>query len=84
MPACRVRLSNNIIFDREFKQGTLDYSNMREASFSCMPYVLRYATTRSRRLNTGEGIDNKGIQPTVLLSKNSDWVMEAKKLLEGE
>lgn len=78
------RQSNKVILAGEPTQGTLDYSNMREASFTCMPYVLRYATTRSRRLNTGEGIDNKGIQPTVLLSKNSDWVMEAKKLLEGE
>lgn len=76
------RQSKKVILAGEPTQGTLDYSNMREASFSCMPYVLRYATTRSRRLDAGQGIDNKGIEPAVLLSKNRDWVVEAKKLLE--
>ncbi|HEY1021671.1 MAG TPA: hypothetical protein VGE06_05135 [Flavisolibacter sp.] len=73
------RKSNKVILAGEPTQGTLDYSNMRKASFSCMPYGLRYATTRIRRLDAGEGIDNQGIQPTDLLSKNTDWVLEVKK-----
>jgi hypothetical protein len=76
------RQSAKVILAGEPTQGTLDYSNMREASFPCMPYVLRYATTRSRRLDIGEGIDNIGIQPAVRLPKNTDWIVEAQKLLE--
>jgi len=76
--------SNKVILVGEPTQGTLDYSNMREANFSCMPYVLRYATTRSRRLDVGEGIDNVGIQPHILLTKNKNWIEEAQKIAEKE
>jgi hypothetical protein len=47
----------------ENTQGVLDYSNMRAKQFSCIPILLYYATTRSRRIDAGKGIDNVGIAP---------------------
>lgn len=74
--------SSKVILAGENTQGTLDYSNMREKPFSCMPYILRYATTRSRRLDIGEGIDITGIKPAVYLNSHSDWIEQARLLLE--
>lgn len=62
--------------------GVLDYANMRSAAFSCMPYMLFWATTRSRRVDVGLGIDNVGIQPSVFLAKDEDWVEHAKRYVE--
>lgn len=77
------RQSAKVVLVGEPTQGTLDYSNMREAPLPCMPYVLYYATTRSRRLDVGQGIDNVGIQPTVLLPNGKDWIEEARKIAEA-
>jgi len=74
--------SSKVILLGENSQGALDYSNMRELNFSCFPYVLYYATTRSRRLNIGQGIDNAGIAPDHYLDKNSDWIQETLKFFE--
>lgn len=63
--------------------GVLDYANMRGAEFSCMPYMLFWATTRSRRIDIGLGIDNVGIQPAVFLAKDDDWIAKAKRYAEG-
>jgi Peptidase family S41 len=62
--------------------GILDYSNVREQPFDCLPFTLHYATTRSRRIDQGKGIDNTGIQPAVVLGDDVDWVEAAKKYLE--
>lgn len=62
--------------------GVLDYANVRDISFSCMPYALHYATTRSRRLDIGQGIDNIGIKPDVNLTPAQNWVKEAQSFLE--
>ncbi len=62
--------------------GILDYSNVREQSFDCLPFTLHYATTRSRRIDQGKGIDNVGIQPALVLSDDVDWVESARKYLE--
>jgi len=62
--------------------GVLDYSNVREQPFDCLPFTLHYATTRSRRIDQGKGIDNTGIQPAVVLGDDVDWVEAAKKYLE--
>jgi hypothetical protein len=74
--------SSKTILIGENTQGTLDYSNMRQASFSCLPYILRYATTRSRRLDINQGIDEKGIKPTIYLKRGTDWMKEAMRILE--
>jgi len=62
--------------------GTLDYSNVREAPFLCMPYILCYSTTRSRRLDVGQGIDNIGVKPNIELKPGTDWIEAAVKELE--
>lgn len=59
--------------------GVLDYSNMRGANFSCMPYMLYWATSRSRRIDQGMAIDNIGIQPDIVLKPDQNWIDEAKK-----
>jgi len=76
------RQSSKVILMGQSTQGTLDYANMREANFICMPYILEYATTRSRRLDIGQGIDNVGIKPKVYFTKDADWIKEATKILE--
>lgn len=58
--------SKKVILMGEHTNGTLDYSNVRQAKFSCMPYTLRYSTTRSHRVDINQGIDNKGINPIVI------------------
>ena len=74
--------SSKVILMGENTDGTLDYSNMRDSSFSCMPYTLHYATTRSRRLDIGQGIDDAGIKPDKFLKPETDWIEEAVKILE--
>lgn len=64
--------------------GTLDYSNLRESDFCEMPYSLWMPTTRSRRIDIGEGIDGIGIKPSVYLTEKQDWVKEAVKYLSGK
>lgn len=44
--------------------------------------MLIYATTRSRRLNIHQGIDNIGIAPKYHLIEEVDWIKEALKILE--
>ncbi len=76
------RQSKKTIFFGEASQGVLDYANMREKDFTCPSFTLGYATTRSRRIDAGLGIDNKGIRPDVKLDfKKDDWFEEVKKKL---
>lgn len=60
------RQSSKVILACENTVGNLDYSNIVQIPFSCFPYTLVYPTTRSRRLNTHQGIDNIGIAPIPL------------------
>jgi SOS response regulatory protein OraA/RecX len=55
---------------------------MRDISFPCSSRILSYATTRSRRIDQGKGIDNKGIEPSIKLNSGTDWIREALKILE--
>jgi len=64
--------------------GTLDYSNLRETDFCEMPYILWTPTTRSRRIDIGEGIDGIGIKPTIYLTEKQDWIKEALKFLTNK
>jgi C-terminal processing protease CtpA/Prc len=61
--------------------GTLDYSNLREYDFCEMPYRLWSPTTRSRRIDIGEGIDGTGIKPNIYLTEKQDWIEEALNFL---
>ena len=73
--------SSKVILVGENTIGNLDYSNVVEVPFSCYPYTLLYPTTRSRRLNVNEGIDNIGIDPQYHLAEFADWIKEALKIL---
>jgi hypothetical protein len=64
--------------------GTLDYSNLRESDFCEMPYILWTPTTRSRRIDIGDGIDGIGIKPTIYLTEKQDWIKEALKFLTNK
>jgi hypothetical protein len=64
--------------------GTLDYSNLRESDYCEMPYILWTPTTRSRRIDIGEGIDGIGIKPTIYLTEKQDWIKEALKFLTNK
>jgi len=72
--------SSKVILAGENTIGNLDYSNVVRVPFSCYPYTLIYATTRSRRLNNHQGIDNVGIAPQYRLSQSADWIKEAIKI----
>ncbi|WP_431292806.1 S41 family peptidase [Pedobacter sp. P26] len=74
--------SNKVTLMGEHTAGVLDYSNMRGADFSCMPYMLYWATSRSRRIDEGIAIDNVGIKPDKILKPEQDWINEAKNYVE--
>jgi hypothetical protein len=76
------RQSSKVTFMGQNTSGTLDYSNVIEAPFSCMPYVLRYSSSRSRRLDHNQGIDDTGIKPDQYLSLTDDWIQKAMTQLE--
>jgi hypothetical protein len=64
----------------EHSLGVLDYSNVVRRNFSSPPFTLNYPTTRSRRIDAGLGIDNKGIQPDIPLNLSTDnWLEELMK-----
>ncbi|MCG2617961.1 S41 family peptidase [Terrimonas sp. NA20] len=59
--------------------GVLDYANVREKEI-CNDFTVNYPTTRSRRIDIGEGIDNVGIRPDVVLDfNNPDWLITVQK-----
>lgn len=74
--------SSKVLLMGQNTSGTLDYSNVVEAPFSCMPYILRYSSSRSRRLDHNQGIDNIGIKPDKYLLESDDWIKQATNLLE--
>lgn len=78
------RQSSKVILAGENTVGNLDYSNVVQVPFLCYPYTLTYATTRSRRLNIHQGIDNIGIAPQYHLTEKDDWIKEALKIAEQQ
>jgi hypothetical protein len=76
------RQSRKVTLMGQHTHGVLDYSNMRRAESPCKDMGLAFATTKSRRIKMGQAIDNVGIKPQVLLTKDKDWVEAAKKYLE--
>lgn len=63
--------------------GIKDYSNLHWLTIPNTPFELYYPTTRSRRVDVGLGIDNKGVQPHVLLDNTTkDWVKYVQRELE--
>jgi hypothetical protein len=78
------RQSKKVTLMGQNTQGTLDYSNLRESDFCEMPYKLYTPTTRSRRIDIGEGIDGIGIKPNIYLTYKQDWIQEALKFLDNK
>jgi hypothetical protein len=78
----QARQSRKVVLMGEHTAGVLDYANVRGADFSCMPYMLYWATSKSRRISQGLGIDNVGIQPDVLLKPEINWIDAAQTYLE--
>lgn len=76
------RQSKKVILMGQHSAGVLDYANMRGKKMQYLPYALYYATSRSRRVDRGEGIDNKGIAPQILLAPGQDWIKTAQDYLE--
>jgi hypothetical protein len=63
--------------------GVLDYANLYFFTIPNTNFRVNYATSRSKRVDLGKGIDNKGIQPHVLLDTSvKDWVRYAQQQLE--
>jgi hypothetical protein len=76
------RQSKKVILMGQNTSGTLDYSNFVMAPFPCMPYAIAYSTSRSRRIDAGQAIDNIGIKPAKYINTNEDWIDKAKAELE--
>lgn len=74
--------SSKVTLMGEHTAGVLDYSNMRGADFSCMPYMLYWPTSRSRRIDKGIAIDNIGIMPDKVLRPEQNWIDEAQHYAE--
>lgn len=74
--------SDKIVLFGEGTSGVLDYANMRTFDINLDNYTLFYATSRSRRLNVKQGIDNIGINPDIFLTNKQDWIKEALFYLE--
>jgi hypothetical protein len=69
--------SKKVILAGTPSAGVLDYSNVVAKEFACPNFELHYPTTRSRRIDLGQGIDNKGIQPNMPLDFNkAGWFQE--------
>lgn len=73
------RQSKKTTMAGEHSIGVLDYSNVVSKSFSNPSFILHYPTTRSRRIDVGLAIDNKGIQPAIPLNLNGNWLNELMK-----
>ena len=63
--------------------GVLDYANLTSFSIPGTTLGVHYPTSRSKRIDLGKGIDNKGIQPHVQLDNTvGDWIKYVQKDLE--
>lgn len=63
--------------------GILDYANMDNTVVPGTNIGIAYATSRSRRIDLGKGIDNAGVQPHVTIGKEvADWVKFVQQDLE--
>jgi len=60
----------------ENSYGSLDYANVQYATLPCDGLRLAWATSRSHRLDRGEGIDNIGIIPDVRLDPTAPTLVE--------
>lgn len=76
------RQSKKVTLMGQPSYGVLDYSNMRQGRAACSNIGLFYATSRSKRIERGRGIDNIGVKPDISLPTGSDYIKEALRYLE--
>lgn len=63
----------------ESSEGILDYSNVQYKPLPCYNLRLGWSTSRSYRLDRGQGIDNVGLAPTVRLDPTApDMVAQVR------
>ncbi len=63
--------------------GVLDYGNMHHMAYSCKKWRLGWATSRSMRIDAGQGLDNVGIVPQLQPDVEvRDWVEFALNYLK--
>jgi hypothetical protein len=74
--------SKKVTLMGQHSAGILDYSNVLQAPFPCLPFVFQYATSKSERIGQGKGIDNVGVQPAIALTPDKNWIVEATRFLE--
>lgn len=63
--------------------GVLDYGNMHHMAYPCKKWELGWATSRSMRIDAGQGIDNVGVAPQVQPGAEvRDWLEFAQRYLK--
>ena len=72
----RARQSQKTTLFGENSAGVLDYANVHSLPLPCDQLSLTWATSRSQRLDRGEGIDNVGIAAQVRLDPAAPDMVE--------
>ena len=76
------RQSNRVTLIGQHTAGIFDYGNLHSLEFPCGQFTLWYPTSRSCRVDAGQGIDGKGIPPGVRIDdEKTDWVAFARDYL---
>ncbi|HRE63783.1 MAG TPA: S41 family peptidase [Ferruginibacter sp.] len=72
------RQSKKAILVGQPSRGVLDYANVCEYKMEHYGMSLLYPTSRSRRIDNGQGIENKGIQPHYSIDfADANWLNKA-------
>lgn len=80
-----VKNSKKAVIMGTHSAGVLDYANLNELPLPCEGYEIDYPTSRSKRIDMGKGIDNKGILPDIELDDSvKNWVGYAQRYLEAQ
>lgn len=76
------RQSKKVKLYGTYSSGVLDYANVRDKDFAA-GFSVHYPSTRSRRVNIGQGIDNEGIKPDVVLNfDEQNWLQKVVAALK--
>lgn len=76
------RQSKRVTLIGQNTAGIIDYGNLHVLESPCKAYRLAYPTSRSCRVDVGQGIDGTGMAPAVQLDeKTADWAEFARQYL---
>ena len=77
--------SNRVTLIGTNTAGINDYGNLHFLEFPCGDLSLAYPTSRSGRVDVGQGIDGTGIPPDVRIENpDTDWIDFARSYLERQ